>query len=93
MDFEEGLCSEDNGRKASYLAVFHGCKGLPSELIRPALLALPPAQAFQINPGAPGLRAVWGTPFKYSNAFRVKSPSLAITFSSTISATGSAARA
>ena len=43
-----------------------------------ALLALQPAHAFQIDTGVPGLRAVWDNTFKYSNAFRVESPSQAI---------------
>lgn len=43
-----------------------------------AVLGLQAAHAFQIDTGVPELRAVWDTTFKYSNAFRVKSPSPAI---------------
>ena len=43
-----------------------------------ALLALQPAHAFQIDTGEPDVRAVWDNTFKYSNAFRMKSPSQAI---------------
>lgn len=42
------------------------------------LLGVHAAQAFQIDTGIPELKATWDNTFKYSNAFRVKSPSPAI---------------
>lgn len=50
----------------------------PSLTCTAVLLAMQSAQAFQIDTGVPGLRATWDSTFKYSNAFRVKSPSPAI---------------